>query len=86
MRPALETVVHAKADMDYPRGGVPVGGLILLQHPHIRCMAQWQPPKREPAKTKAELREMLTQAVRNTAQPEAKRPPKIKRDRGKKAA
>jgi hypothetical protein len=47
-------------------------------------MAQWQPPKREPAKTKAQLREMLAQAVRNTAQPE--RPPKLKRDRGKKAA
>jgi hypothetical protein len=29
-------------------------------------MTQWQPPKREPAKTKAELREMLTEAVRNT--------------------
>jgi hypothetical protein len=49
-------------------------------------MAQWQPPKREPAKTKAELREMLAQAVRNTAQPEPERPPKLKGDRGKKAA
>jgi hypothetical protein len=29
-------------------------------------MTQWQPPKREPPKTKAELREMLTEAVRNT--------------------
>jgi hypothetical protein len=29
-------------------------------------MATWQPPKREPAKTKAELREMLAEAVRNT--------------------
>jgi hypothetical protein len=29
-------------------------------------MTQWQPPKREPAKAKAELREMLTEAVRNT--------------------
>jgi hypothetical protein len=29
-------------------------------------MTQWQPPKREPAKTKAELREMLTEAVRNS--------------------
>jgi len=52
----------------------------------MRSIAQWQPSKREPAKTKAELREMLAQAVRNTAQPEPKRPPKIKRDRGKKAA
>jgi hypothetical protein len=44
-------------------------------------MAQWQKPKREPLKTKAELREMLTEAVRNM-QPESKRPPKAKRDRG----
>jgi hypothetical protein len=35
---------------------------------------------REPPKTKAQLREMLTEAVRNT-QPELKRPPKTKRDR-----
>jgi hypothetical protein len=39
---------------------------------------------REPAKTKAELREMLAEAVRNTAQPpEPKRPPKAKRDAAK---
>jgi len=43
-------------------------------------MTTWQPPKHEPTKTKAELREMLTEAVRNT-QPEPKRPPKAKRDR-----
>jgi hypothetical protein len=42
-------------------------------------MTQWQPPRREPAKTKAELREMLAEAVRNT-QPRAKRTPKAKRD------
>jgi hypothetical protein len=29
-------------------------------------MAQWQPVKREPTKTKAELREMLAEAVRNS--------------------
>ncbi len=35
-------------------------------------MTQWQPTfKREPAKSKAELRDMLTEAVRNT-QPEPK--------------
>ena len=44
-------------------------------------MTQWQPPKREPPKTKAELREMLTEAVRNT-QAENKRPRKAKKDRG----
>jgi len=38
-------------------------------------------PTWEPPKTKAQLREMLTEAVRNT-QPETKRPPKAKRDRG----
>lgn len=36
---------------------------------------------REPPKTKSELREMLTEAVRNT-QSERKRPPKAGKDRG----
>jgi hypothetical protein len=45
-------------------------------------MTTWKPTPREPAKTKAELREMLTEAVRNTAQPEIKPPPKAKKDRG----
>jgi hypothetical protein len=44
-------------------------------------MTQWQKPAREPPKTKAQLREMLTEAVRNT-QPEPKRPPQPKRERG----
>jgi hypothetical protein len=44
-------------------------------------MTQWQKTStREPAKTKAELRAMLTEAVRNT-QPEPKQPPKAKSDR-----
>jgi hypothetical protein len=48
-------------------------------------MAHWQKSgfTREPTKTKAELRQMLTEAVRNT-QPSAdlgtKRPPKAKKD------
>jgi hypothetical protein len=42
-------------------------------------MTQWQKPTREPPKTKAELREMLTEAVRNT-QPEPKRPTKSKKE------
>jgi hypothetical protein len=37
---------------------------------------------RVPLKTKAELREMLAEAVRNTQQPDQKRPPKTKRKRG----
>jgi hypothetical protein len=53
-------------------------GLILLRHPHILTMTQWQPPKREPPKTKAELREMLTEAVRNS-QAENKRLQKAKK-------
>jgi hypothetical protein len=48
-------------------------------------MTQWQPPKREPKKTKAELYEMLAEAVRNT-QAENKRLQRAKRDRGEKAA
>ena len=45
-------------------------------------VAQWQKNfTREPPKTKAELREMLTEAVRNT-QPEPERPPKAKRGSG----
>jgi hypothetical protein len=45
-------------------------------------MTQWQKPStRELPKTKAELREMLAQAVRNT-QPETKPQSKSKRDRG----
>jgi hypothetical protein len=42
-------------------------------------MAYWQgPTKREPPKTKAELREMLAEAVRNT-QPGSHPEPKRKR-------
>jgi hypothetical protein len=45
-------------------------------------MTQWQKTfTRQPPKTKAELREMLAEAVRNT-QPERKRPPKANKDRG----
>jgi hypothetical protein len=43
-------------------------------------MAQWQKTPRQPPKTKAELREMLTEAVRNT-QSEPKSRPKDKKDR-----
>jgi hypothetical protein len=44
-------------------------------------MTEWQKSfKREPPKSKIELREMLTEAVRNT-QPEPESP-KAKRDRG----
>jgi len=45
-------------------------------------MSEWQLPRREPKKTKAELREMLAEAVRNTAEPKPKPPPKAKRGRG----
>jgi hypothetical protein len=47
---------------------------------------QWR-STRQPQKTKAELREMLAEAVRNTAQPPGpKRPAKAETDRPKKAA
>jgi hypothetical protein len=51
-------------------------------------MTQYAPQWRStrPNKTKAELREMLAEAVRNTAQPEPKPPTKAKRDRPKRAA
>jgi hypothetical protein len=49
-------------------------------------MATWQKTiTRDPPKTKAELREMLTEAVRNT-QAENKRLQRAKRDHGEKAA
>ena len=45
-------------------------------------MAQWQKSfTKEPPKTKAELREMLAEAVRNT-QPETQGQPTSKIDRG----
>jgi hypothetical protein len=43
-------------------------------------MTQWQKTPRAPPKTKAELREMLTEAVRNT-QSEPKRRQQVKKDR-----
>ncbi len=48
-------------------------------------MTQWK-STRELPKTKAELREMLAEAVRNTAHPKPKPKPRAKRDHGKKAA
>jgi hypothetical protein len=51
-------------------------------HPHIVSMTSWKPKPREPAKSKAELREMLAEAVRNTQQQtEPKTKPKAKKDR-----
>jgi hypothetical protein len=44
-------------------------------------MTQWQKPPREPPKTKTELREMLTEAVRNTQSELERRRPKTKKDR-----
>jgi len=61
------------------------GSLISPPHPHIQLMTKWQPAKREPAKTRAELREMLAEAVRNT-QVENKRLQRAKKDRGEKVA
>jgi len=47
----------------------------------MSLMTQWQKTlKREPPRTKAELREMLTEAVRNT-QPETQPQSKAKKER-----
>jgi hypothetical protein len=64
----------------------PSGIYFSLGHPHIVTVTQWQKSSftREPPKTKAELRRMLTEAVRNT-QPSAEngsKRPKAKNDRG----
>jgi hypothetical protein len=64
----------------------PSGIYFSLGHPHIVTVAQWQKSSftREPPKTKAELRQMLTEAVRNT-QPSAEngsKRPRAKNDRG----
>ena len=43
------------------------GVYFCLRRSHMLSMAQWQKSyTREPTRTKAELREMLTEAVRNT--------------------
>jgi hypothetical protein len=62
------------------REGKASRGLIAPPPSLHMIMTQWQPPKREPPKTKAELREMLTEAVRNS-QAENKRLQKAKKDR-----
>ena len=60
-----------------------LGGLILPRAPYIVSMTQWQKSyTREPTKTKVELRQMLTEAVRNTqpgSGPGPKRLPQAKR-------
>jgi hypothetical protein len=55
-----------------------VGFNSLSGIPTYSNMTQWQ-TTREPKKTKAELYEMLAEAVRNTAQPEIKRPSRPKK-------
>ena len=63
------------------------GRQIARPHPHMfrmtQYMTQWK-STREPPRTKAELREMLAEAVRDT-QAENKRLQKAMRDPGKKA-
>ena len=48
-------------------------------------MTSWKRTPREPAKTKAELREMLAQAVRNT-QPQTETEPLPKAKKGRRVA
>ncbi len=58
----------------------------LTRRPHMKVMAQWQASiTRAPPKSKAELRQMLTEAVRNTQAETAdgtKHPPKSKKEHG----
>ena len=73
--------MRAKADMDYPQAKSR-RGLVPPPASHTPLMTQWQKSfTREPPKTKAELREMLAEAVRNT-QPEPKRQSNVTRDPG----
>jgi hypothetical protein len=80
-------IILKMADVGCPRFCGPSGIYFSLGHPHIVTKTQRQKSSltREPPKTKAERRQMLTEAVRNT-QPSAengsKRPPKAKKDRG----
>jgi hypothetical protein len=67
--------MRVKADLDYPQRG-----LILPPASHIESMTQLQKTfTRETPKMKAELREMLTEAVRNT-QSDPKRPLKTRKE------
>ena len=65
---------------DAPDFVVTSGIYFSLAHPHIGSMANWQRSSftREPPKTKAELRQMLAEAVRHT-QPSANHPSKVKK-------
>jgi hypothetical protein len=73
--------IAAASDFAAPRGVY-----FSLRHPHIASMAHWQKSNhtREPTRTKAELRQMLAEAVRNT-QPSASHGPK-RLPKAKKAA
>ena len=57
----IKSVVRCIAD----KSCIPRASISPLA-PHIKLMTKWQPPKREPAKTKDQLRDMLAEAVRNT--------------------
>jgi len=90
-----EPANRSQADVDYPQvAHRPVSCRLLiltvsnglqfsLRHPHIHLMAHWQISiTRQPPKTKAELRQMLAEAVRNTqarADHGPKRLPKAKK-------
>jgi hypothetical protein len=62
---------------------VSAGIYFSLRHPHMVSMVEWQKSfTREPPKTKAELRQMLAEAIRNTdpiADHGPKRLPKAKK-------
>jgi hypothetical protein len=49
----------------------------------VLLMSSWKPKRREPEKTKAELREMLAKAVRNTTRPKTHTEPSPNTKKGR---
>jgi hypothetical protein len=49
----------------------------------VLLMSSWKLKRREPEKTKAELREMLAKAVRNTTQPKTNTDPSPNKKKGR---
>jgi hypothetical protein len=58
-------------------------GFRLPRNRMVLLMSSWKPKRREPEKTKAELREMLAKAVRNTTQPKTNIRPSPKTKKGR---
>jgi uncharacterized membrane protein len=82
--PERTWIILKIVDVGCPRFCGLSGIYFSLGQPHIPTVTQKSSFTREPPKTKAELRQMLTEAVRNT-QPSAEngsKHPKAENDRG----